>query len=182
MWRDLHPAHLVVLDAALGELVDMEPEGIAEVADALTLLCLEELQRHGQNSMFPACSPKGESILLCNQRRCSAQEGLQLAVPCYTYVEGTIQHPSGRPDQLPKGNVGSLGTPWSCSLSFLLISLPLVQRNKKKNGWGCMKTEVHLVGLLPVSCHALFVTSLSPSLLKFAVWCSQTPCTFTHFQ
>lgn len=59
MWRDLHLAHLVVLDAALGELVDMEPEGIAEVADALALLCLEELQRHGQNSMFPACSPKG---------------------------------------------------------------------------------------------------------------------------
>lgn len=53
---------------------------------------------------------------------------------------------------------------------------------KKKNGWGRMKTEVHLVGLLPVSCHALFVTSLNPSLLKFAVWCSQTPCTFTHFQ
>lgn len=129
MWRDLHPAHLVVLDAALGELVDMEPEGIAEVADALALLCLEELQRHGQNSMSPACSPKGESILLCNQRRCSAQEGLQVAVPCYTHVEGATQHPSGRPDQLPKGSVGSLGTPRSRSLSSLLTSLPQVQRN-----------------------------------------------------
>lgn len=54
MWRDLLPAHLVVLDAALGELVDVEPEGAAEAADALALLRLEELKRHGQKSGSPA--------------------------------------------------------------------------------------------------------------------------------
>lgn len=36
--------HLVILDTALGELVDVKPEGIAEVADALALLSLKELQ------------------------------------------------------------------------------------------------------------------------------------------
>lgn len=95
------------------------------------------------------------------------------------------------PPSTPRGDQASflkaVGVPWAprgpTVPSSLLTSLPQAQRNKKKkNGWGCMKTEVHLVGLLPVSCQALSVTSLSPSLLKFAVWCSQTPRTFTHFQ
>lgn len=40
--------YLVILDAVLGELVDMKPEGVAEVVDPLTLLSLKELKRHRQ--------------------------------------------------------------------------------------------------------------------------------------
>lgn len=41
--------YLVILDAVLGELVDVKPEGIAEVVDPLALLSLKELKRHRQN-------------------------------------------------------------------------------------------------------------------------------------
>lgn len=43
VWRDLHLTYLVILDAVLRELVDMEPEGVAEIVDPLPLLSLEEL-------------------------------------------------------------------------------------------------------------------------------------------
>lgn len=119
---------------------------------------------------------------------CATKEGVQLR-KVYSWQCPATPMWKG-PSSTPRGDQTSflkaMWVPWAphgpaVSASF---SSPFhrCREIKKKNGWGCMKTEVHLVGLLPVSCHALFVTSLSPSLLKFAVWCSQTPCTFTHFQ
>jgi len=42
--EDFHLTYLIILDAVLGELVDMKPEGIAEVVDPLALLSLKELK------------------------------------------------------------------------------------------------------------------------------------------
>lgn len=44
IWVDLHLMYLIILDAVLGELVDMKPEGIAEVVDSLALLSLKKLK------------------------------------------------------------------------------------------------------------------------------------------
>lgn len=49
LYGDLHLMYLIILDAVLGELVDMKPEGVAEVVDSLALLGLKKLKRYRQN-------------------------------------------------------------------------------------------------------------------------------------